>query len=162
MSFDDLKLISQIRRVRENAAEQRFQIAKARAEEAEASARQAEETLAKFDGHLNQRLREFHDATGKPVSSLEGAQSFHSNLMREREGYARQIAMARIEVRRAHEAAERARHEWANAHARTETTQTAAQEARMDLRRGSERRQEQDLDEIATGRAAARGRGPGV
>ncbi len=166
MSLDDLRLISQIRRVRENAAEQKLQTARARVEQAEQAARGAEEALESFDGHLTQRMREFHDVAlkGKPVGAMEGAQSFHSDLMREREGYARQIAMARMETRRAREAAERARRDWATAHAKTETTQTAAQEARMDLRRVSEKRQEQDLDELATGRAgrsAGSGGAPG-
>ena len=154
--FQDLKLISQIRRVRENSAEQRFQTAKLRAAEAEKAVRNAEKALAKFDENLHKRMTEFHDVAlkGQPISRMQGAQSFHSDLTREREGYARQIAMARMEVRRANEAAERARREWATAHAKTETTQTAAHEARMDLRRVSERRQEQDLDELATGRAA--------
>ena len=155
-NFQDLKLISQIRRVRENSAEQRFQTAKLRAAEAEKAVRNAEKALAKFDENLHKRMTEFHDVAlkGQPISRMQGAQSFHSDLTREREGYARQIAMARMEVRRANEAAERARREWAIAHAKTETTQTAAQDARMDLRRISERRQEQDLDELATGRAA--------
>ncbi|WP_018633162.1 hypothetical protein [Neomegalonema perideroedes] len=163
MSLNDLKQIGQIRRVRENAAEQRFQSAKSRVEQAEQDVRKAETALTKFDGRLEQRMREFHDAAlkGKPVGAMEGAQNFHSDLMREREGYARQIAMARLEVRRAGEAAERARRDWATAHAKTETTQTAAQEARMDLRRVSEKRQEQDLDELATGRSFARGGGAG-
>ncbi|MDD2868171.1 hypothetical protein [Neomegalonema sp.] len=163
MSLNDLKMIGQIRRVRENAAEQRFQTARTRVDQAEQDVLKAETALSRFDGRLEQRMREFHDTAlkGRPVGAMEGAQNFHSDLMREREGYARQIAMARLEVRRAGEAAERARREWATAHARTETTHEVAQEARMDLRRVSEKRQEQDLDELATGRSFARGGAPG-
>lgn len=145
-----------VRRRREERALIALQRAQAQQAQAERQLARAKDALAAFDARMAASLRAFEERSRIGISpdSVTGMRAFHADQLKAREAFHDPIALGEGAVAMAMDAVSTARLHWQQAsHAAANLKEMSTTMARMAIR-NLERRQEQDLDEIAATRAA--------
>lgn len=155
MNASQLAEALRVRRRREERALAAFNRAQQVQAEAEGKLAQATGALAAFDRRMQESLRAFEERAriGIDPNRIMGMRAFHGDQLKIRESFHEPITLAQNAVAAAMEATAVARHNWQKASQAAENLQEMSTTMARSAMRDLERRQEQDLDEIAAARA---------
>jgi len=145
-----------VRRRREERALAALHRAQAMQAEAEMRLAQAHGALAAFDERMAASLRAFEERAriGINPDSIVSMRAFHTDQMKAREAFHDPIAFGEGAVAVAADAVSKARMHWQQASQAAGNLKEMSISMARTAARNLERRQEQDLDEIAATRAA--------
>lgn len=147
-----------VRRRREERALAAFNRARQMQAQVEQQLAVATGALATFDARMEASLSGFEERarTGIDPNRIMGMRAFHADQMKIRESFHEPIALAQGALALAVDAVAEARHHWQKASQAAENLQELSKTMARSAMRDLERRQEQDLDEIAASRATMR------
>ena len=150
--------VLRVRRRREDRALAALQQARAMQARAERQLAEARDALAAFDARMEASLRAFEERAriGLDPDRIVGMRAFHADQLRIRQEFMTPIGVAEGAVVMATDAVAEARQRWLQASQAAGNLQELTGEMTSRLARELERRQEQDLDEIAAARAGRR------